>query len=133
LVRPDGDPEPQSAPARILVVEDEPLIRFAIAEVLRDLGAAVVEAATGDEAWDYLKTGTVDLVFTDHRMPGKMSGAQLAAAIRESYPSIEVMIASGYFDASERPAPVLKKPYPMHETAAQLIDLALGKRRGRGA
>jgi two-component system, response regulator PdtaR len=47
----------QSERARILVVEDEALIRFAIAEALRELGASVVEAASADEAWQYLTTG----------------------------------------------------------------------------
>jgi CheY-like chemotaxis protein len=65
---------PQSVPARILVVEDEPLIRFAMAEALRELGVSVVEAASTDEAWQYLTAGgSVDLVFTDHRMRGLLS------------------------------------------------------------
>jgi CheY-like chemotaxis protein len=60
---------------RILVVEDEALIRFVIADALRELGASVVEAASADEAWQYLTAGgSVDLVFTDHRMPGSMTG-----------------------------------------------------------
>ena len=71
---------PRVAPARILVVEDEPLTRFAMAEALRDLGVSVVEAASADEAWQYLMAGgSVDLVFTDHWMSGSMTGAQLAA------------------------------------------------------
>jgi CheY-like chemotaxis protein len=61
----------QSERVRILVVEDEALIRFAIAEALRELGVSVVEAASADEAWQYLTAGgSVDLVFTDHRMRG---------------------------------------------------------------
>ncbi len=64
---------------RILVVEDEPIIRLYIAEALREMGAVVIEAGTADEAWAFLTTGAdVDLVFTDHRMPGAMSGAELA-------------------------------------------------------
>jgi CheY-like chemotaxis protein len=46
--------EPQTASARILVVEDEPLIRFAMAEALREIGISVIEAASADEAWQYL-------------------------------------------------------------------------------
>ena len=38
----DGETEPQSVPARVLLVEDEPLIRFNMADVLRDLGVSVV-------------------------------------------------------------------------------------------
>ena len=56
---------------RILLVEDEPLIRFAMAEALRELGVSVVEAASADEAWQYLTAGAADLVFTDHQMPDR--------------------------------------------------------------
>src|SRR5271156_5966855 len=109
---------PGSAPARILVVEDEPIIRFAMAEALRELGVSVVEAATADEAWAYLTSGTgVDLVFTDHRMPGSMTGAQFAARIRLKYPALQVVVTSANFDASEWREPILSKPYDLFETA----------------
>src|SRR5580692_10518860 len=89
---------PRPGVPRILVVEDEALIRFAIAEALRELGVSVVEAASADEAWQYLTAGgSVDLVFTDHRMPGSMSGARLAARIRTQY-RIAVVVTSAFFD-----------------------------------
>ena len=84
----------QPVSARILVVEDEPLIRFAMAEALRELGVSVVEAASADEAWQYLTAGgSVDLVFTDHRMPGSMTGGQLATRIRREYPFLVVVVS----------------------------------------
>jgi hypothetical protein len=63
---------PEPLPGSILLVEDDPLVRFPIAEALRDLGISVVEAATADEAWEHLRVAasTVDLVFTDYNMPG---------------------------------------------------------------
>jgi CheY-like chemotaxis protein len=130
-MNPLGDPEaaPQAAQARILVVEDEPLIRFAIAEALRDEGASVVEAATADEAWRYLSGGApVDLIFTDHRMPGSMSGAQLAVRVRRQYPSVEVIVTSGAFDGSEWTEPIKKKPYLLAKTASDLMRLALANK-----
>ena len=121
---------PELAPARIVVVEDEPLVRFAIAEALRDLGVAVVEATTADEAWDYLSTGApVDLVFTDHQMPGSMTGTQLAMLIRQHHPLIKIIIASGYIDVPERPVRVLSKPYDMFKTAADLAAMAIMNRQ----
>jgi CheY-like chemotaxis protein len=48
---------PRLGVPRILVVEDEALIRFAIAEALRELGVSVMEAASADEAWQYLTAG----------------------------------------------------------------------------
>ena len=96
---------------RILVVEDEPLIRFAIAEALRELGVSVVEAASAEEAWRYLMSGeSVDLVFTDHRMPGSMTGAQLAIRIRREYPSLVVIVTSAYFDDQGWSEPIIEKP-----------------------
>jgi CheY-like chemotaxis protein len=111
-------------------VEDEPLIRFAVAEALRDEGASVVEAATADEAWEYLTGGDpVDLIFTDHRMPGAMSGAQLAARVRQNFPYIAIVIASGDLDQRETPESVLKKPYSLNATAGDLVRRALAGRQ----
>jgi CheY-like chemotaxis protein len=116
---------PQSAPARILVVEDELFIRFAIAEALRELGVSVVEAASADEAWLYLTNGgMVDLVFTDHRMPGSMTGAQFASRIRQQYPMLTVMVTSGHFDDEGWSEPILPKPYDLLKTAADLAERA---------
>lgn len=127
--RIDPEATPQAARARILVVEDEPLVRFAIAEALRDEGASVIEAATADEAWRYLAGGEpVDLIFTDHRMPGSMTGAQLAVQVRRQYPSVEVVVTSGAFDASEWTEPIKKKPYLPTKTAGQLMQLVVAKK-----
>ena len=120
----EGVPTPA---IRILVVEDDMLIRFVISDALRDIeGADVIEAATADEAWEYLVTekGYVDLVFTDHRMPGNLSGAQLAARVKEHYPAIGVVVTSGFYDGTEWAEPVLKKPYDIDRTVMNLIALA---------
>jgi CheY-like chemotaxis protein len=78
---------PETLPACILVVEDEPLVRFPICEALRDLGVRVIEAATADEAWEYLQTAVrIDLVFTDHNLPGSMTGEQLSVRIARERP-----------------------------------------------
>lgn len=122
----------QSGPVQILVVEDEPLIRFVIAEALRELDAGVVEAATADEAWDYLQSGApIDLVFTDHRMPGSMSGAELALRVQEEYPGIEIVLTSAHYQSMESSLPVLNKPYNLFNTASDLVRRALqGRQRG---
>ena len=121
---------PGSSAPRILVVEDEALIRFAMAEALRDLGVSVVEAASADEAWQYLLSGgTVDLVFTDHFMPGTMTGAELAARIQRYYPTLIVAITSGYFNDRKWTEPVVAKPYDLFETAAALVEKARSGRQ----
>ncbi len=113
------------ARARILVVEDEPLIRMAFSEELRALGAEVVEAANADQAWEYLTcVAMVDLIFTDHRMPGSMTGAQFAARVRRQYPNLTIIIASGHLD-EEWSGPAVKKPYLFEKMASELVELAL--------
>jgi CheY-like chemotaxis protein len=124
---------PERRPPRILVVEDEPLIRFSVAESLRDLNVSVVEASTADEAWAFLTDGgSVDLVFTDFRMPGKLSGGELASLIRRNYPHLIVVVTSAYlndFDTSER---IIAKPYDLFETANALAERALSRQRKEG-
>ena len=124
---------PGSAPSRILVVEDEALIRFDIAEALRGLGVSVVEAASADEAWRYLSAGgSVDLVFTDHRMPGSMTGAQLAIRIGREYPSLVVIVTSAYFDDQGWSEPVVAKPYNLDEIATALTQQARDRQHRDG-
>jgi CheY-like chemotaxis protein len=117
---------------RVLVVEDEMLIRLLISDALRDNGGVeVIEAATADEAWEYLATenGYVDLVFTDHRMPGILTGAQLASRVRDNFPAMQVVVTSGFYDGTEWAEPILKKPYEVDRTVTTLLEMA---RQGRG-
>jgi CheY-like chemotaxis protein len=130
LTQLNADKAAEPAAARILIVEDDSLVSFAIAEALRDLGASVVEVTTADEAWDYLATGApVDVVFSDHVMPGSMTGAQLVARVKEHYPEIKTVITSGYVDIPDRPAQVLSKPYDVLKTAADLSTMATQNRQ----
>jgi two-component system, response regulator PdtaR len=91
-------PQPRLQPrtARILVVEDEVLIRAVIAEELRLAGFSVIEAGRADEALTYIKAGEqVDLIFSDIQTPGSLNGLQLAEALRDQYPDIPVILTSG--------------------------------------
>src|SRR5580704_17147388 len=93
------------------------------------VGRSVVEAASADEAWQYLTAGgSVDLVFTDHRMPGSMTCGQLATRVRLQYPSLVVIFTSGYFDDRGWSEPIVPKPYNPFETATDLAERA----RNRG-
>ncbi|WP_084567587.1 response regulator transcription factor [Mesorhizobium australicum] len=71
-----------------MVVEDELFIRIDIADTLRGFpGLEVIEASTAVEAWSYLRSnGPLDVLFTDHRMPGSMTGSQLAVIVQREYP-----------------------------------------------
>jgi CheY-like chemotaxis protein len=114
--------DPRQEKARILVVEDEVLIRMACAEELRDAGFSVIEAASADEALVCLTAGeTVDLVFTDIQMPGSMNGLELASRLAVQYPSLPVILTS----ANNGPAwngPFISKPYSMEQVISTVFE-----------
>jgi DNA-binding NtrC family response regulator len=81
----------------ILVVDDEPLIRFSLSLHLEGCGFQVITAANAAEAVEILTEPgcLVDLVFSDVRMPGKMDGVGLSRWIFDNRPNIAVILASG--------------------------------------
>ena len=127
-------PRNQDGPARILVVEDEVLVRSLLAEELREAGFVVVEAADAREALAFLDAdGGVDLMFSDIRMPGQLSGLDLARAVRERRPDLPIVLTSGN-QVSVPPSSLARfitKPYRM-ETAVQLVREELGRKRASG-
>lgn len=105
----------------ILVVEDEFLIRFMLADSLREIGYRVLEAADGEEGLDFLTTGqTVDLMVTDVRMPGSIDGMELTRRSKSLAPHRPVIVCSAHlFEPESDPADAfLPKPY----TVAALAD-----------
>lgn len=81
----------------VLVVEDEILIRLNAIVMLREAGFDTVEAASADEAIVHLETNNlIRIVFTDIDLPGSMDGLRLAAAIRDRWPPIELVLTSGH-------------------------------------
>lgn len=81
----------------VLVIEDNRAVgQFAI-EMLHDLGYGTVWAANANEALDLLAKGELhfDLVFSDVIMPG-MNGIELAETVRREYPSLPIVLTSGY-------------------------------------
>ncbi len=111
---------------RILVVEDEPLLRMFNTEMLSDAGFDVVEACNADEALLALeRIGDIKVVFTDVDMPGLIDGFALAKRIEVLWPYIKVVVTSGrrYPDASFGvPARCfIPKPYALAEVVG-VID-----------
>ncbi|TCH98199.1 PAS domain S-box protein [Roseococcus sp. SYP-B2431] len=123
--RPPRRPEPARRAAeasskgadglRILLVEDDLIIRMSTAELLRKLGHEVLEAGDGKQALAVIERGApLDVLFTDIGLPG-MPGTEVAALVRAARPEIGVIFATGY---NERPAMagqanvhLLSKPY----------------------
>lgn len=84
----------------VLVVEDEVLIRFALADYLRDCGLKVHEAGSGREAIQILHETDIDVVFTDVYMPGSVDGFDLTQWMDENRPDVPVILASGAVDGA---------------------------------
>ena len=80
----------------VLVVEDEPLVRLTICEGLSSEGYVVLTASNADEAIGILESrNDISTVFTDIEMPSSLDGLRLAAAVRDRWPSIKIIITSG--------------------------------------
>ena len=80
----------------IMVVDDEPILRFVFSEILQDAGHSVSDAPTADQALAMLEDGCpARVVVTDVHMPGELNGFQLAEAICRRWPHIGVVIVSG--------------------------------------
>ncbi|MGO4573182.1 response regulator [Microvirga sp. 2TAF3] len=80
----------------VLLVEDEPLIRLFVAELLEEVGFKVVEAANATEALTILEAGLpVNVMLTDVDMPLGCNGFELALRVYERWPGIEILIMSG--------------------------------------
>ena len=81
--------------ARVLVVDDDPVVAKSFDRVLSGKGYAVITASCGTEALEKLAHEKYDAVFTDIRMPG-MDGFEVAKRIKETQPWLPVVIVTGY-------------------------------------
>jgi PAS domain S-box-containing protein len=114
-----------AAAGTALLVDDEEGVRISTAEMLAELGYAVVEAPSADEAMRMVEQGLgFDLLVTDHLMPG-MTGVDLARAVRERRPEAPVLIVSGFAEseALAPDLPRLAKPFRKAELSAVLQGL----------
>lgn len=119
-------PPVAARPARLLVVDDEPMVRAVTARLLGLKGHTVAQAPGGHEALAMLETDTFDLVVTDLSMP-EMSGRELAALLHERHPALPVLLLTGDTDAdaeSEHVRAVIKKPFKLDALEA-VIQRAL--------
>ena len=121
-------------PTTVLVVEDEPLVRLLLGEVLSEGGFKVVEAANGAEALTTLSADIrVRVMLSDVDMPG-LSGFELATEVTRRWPAIEILIFSG----RRWPAPgdlpagaaFLEKPVP-NEVLVSHVNAALNRAAAR--
>jgi len=111
----------------ILLVEDNPEVADASMGLLEQLGCEVRCVADAEAALQALERDTtIDLVLSDIVMPGRMDGLALARAVKEKYPGLPVLLATGYSEAAQgvdAEFPILRKPYQMGELSKAVATL----------
>jgi DNA-binding NtrC family response regulator len=124
-------------PATILIVENEVLVRLELAHHLGQAGLVVLEANDADEAIAILDAHTeIELMITDIMMPGSIDGIRLAHHVRDRWPPLKIIVASGRLQTSlsELPADSLfiAKPF-QHEAMDRAVADMLSNNRLRPA
>jgi PAS domain S-box-containing protein len=118
----------------VLVVEDNAAMRRVVARQLSELNYVVIEADSASAALAKLETDKVDLLFSDVVMPGGMDGFALAERVRARWPSISVLLTSGFsgdrvnvrLEGLRSPPRLLGKPYDLEELARAVREALAG-------
>ena len=121
----------ETRPRRVLVVEDEALVRLLVVQVLEEAGYAVREAAEARSALELLRSGEfIDLVVTDVGLPG-VNGKQLVDQARGLRPDLKILFMTGYADSAllddvlPEGVDLITKPFDLDALAAK-ADALLG-------
>jgi two-component system, NtrC family, sensor kinase len=130
--RPPG--QQLKSAAKVLLVEDNKDVAEATMAMLESLGCTVKHAPAAEPALDILAAGEkIDLVLSDIVMPGGIDGVELARKLRDRFPSMAVLLTTGYSSAAQKAAsemfPILLKPYQI-ETLQQAIGEAVSRADG---
>ena len=107
----------------VLIVEDDPSILMVLSDYLSGEGYRVLQAENGEQAFEILASKPhLDLMVTDFRLPGGISGVQIAEPAVKLRPDLKVVFISGYPQEIRetdspitRKAPILAKPFDLDE------------------
>jgi CheY-like chemotaxis protein len=121
-----------TAPAVVLVVEDDMLLRMRAVDMVEDAGFTPVEAVDADEAVAILESRSdIALLFTDIQMPGRIDGLKLAHAVHDRWPPIKIILVSGQVKLLDADKPIdsrfFGKPLEVKGMIAELRQMV-----GRG-
>jgi PAS domain S-box-containing protein len=118
----------------VLIVEDNSAVRRIVARRIRHLGYRTVEAERAEAALELLRHEKVDLLLTDIVMPGGLDGVELAHAVRQRWPTIRIVLTSGFPEPRSRVGrefpndfQLLSKPYTSEDLARVLHDALRGE------
>lgn len=122
---------------QILVVEDDPDVRAAVLDMLKELGYRVSHAENAESALALLRKEAPDLIFTDVVMPGAIPTREFTRRAQEMHPRVRILYTSGYTQNAivhngklDDDALLLSKPYRKDELARKLRSVFAGTARG---
>jgi DNA-binding NtrC family response regulator len=127
------------AGSRVLLVDDEDVIRRLMSRMVEGHGCTCTSAASGEEAGPLLESQAFDLLIVDKNLPG-ISGVEVAKLARKLQPGVPVLMITGY--ASEESAreaaaygvsDYILKPIDLEDFRRRMIHSLMSKRRGRSS
>jgi hypothetical protein len=125
--------EPASAGETVLVVEDEPIVRGVILEMLQDQGFRTLEAVDGPSGLRLLRSrARIDLLVTDVGLPG-LTGRQLADQARETRPGLKILFMTGYAESAaisqgflQAGMEMITKPFELDNLSRKIRNMISG-------
>jgi CheY-like chemotaxis protein len=122
--------------AKILVAEDEAIVRLLIVDTLKNCGHTVLEAADGQAAIDLVKdVPDLDLIVSDIGLP-RMDGYALARSARQLRPALGLLFLTGYVRAEPpkelSPLVIIRKPFDPDNLARQVASMLETRRAVSG-
>ena len=122
--------------AKILVAEDEAMVRLHVAETLRNCGYSVSEAADGQTALELVRDCPgLDLMVCDIRLP-RLDGFALARSARQLQPDLGLLFLTGYVRAQPpedlSPVVIIRKPFDPDDLVKQVAEMLDTRRAGSG-
>jgi CheY-like chemotaxis protein len=118
----------------VLLVEDHALLRGILVQTLTAAGHRVTAAESADQAIALIEGGArPDLLLSDIRMPGRLNGLDLARLVRQRYPSVAILLQTGFAEFDTIDFPVLHKPFDSDTIQAAIRDVLAVRAHDLGA
>jgi signal transduction histidine kinase len=111
----------------VLLVEDQASLRSTLRRLLETMNFQVVDQESADDAAAWVREhGVPDLLLSDIVMPGQRTGIELADQLRAQFPTLRVMLMSGYTELVDIDYPLLRKPFGYEELEREIRTVLAG-------